>query len=80
VAQRDSISTEKRKIPPSLIGAVILFLAVIIFIFQNTDRVTIHFLWFERSARVWVAILVTSAVAIAAGELFSMYLRHRKSD
>ena len=80
MAEHDAITPKERGIPGALIGAVILAAAVLIFIFQNTNRVTIHFLWFTRDAQVWAALLVTSAVAIGAAELFAVYLRRRRNN
>jgi uncharacterized integral membrane protein len=80
VADRDDITPKERGVPGALIGAVVLAAVVLIFIFQNTNRITIHFLWFTRDAQVWAALLVTSAVAIGAAELFAVYLRHRRND
>ena len=67
------------RIHPALIGALLLALVVVIFIFQNTNRITIHFLWFTRDMQVWVALLLTSAIAIGAAELFAVYLRRRRN-
>jgi uncharacterized integral membrane protein len=80
VAQRDSKESEGRHVPPSLIGAVVLAAIIIIFVLQNTHRVPIHFLWFERDAQLWLMLLITAAISIGAAELFSMYLRHRREE
>ena len=63
---------------PALIGAVVLAVIVIVFVLQNTHRVPIHFLWFEWNGQLWLILLITSASAIAAAELFTVYLRHRR--
>jgi len=81
VADRDSITPRNRRsIPPALIGAVLLAAIVLIFIFQNNKEVTVHFLWFTRNMQVWVLLLLTSAIAIGAAELFSVYLRDRRNE
>jgi len=80
VASRDAIEPNERRIPPALIGAVVLAAVVLVFVFQNTHRVPVHFLWFEWDAQLWLMLLITSAVAIGAAELFSVYLRHRRAD
>jgi hypothetical protein len=49
-------------------------------VLQNTHRVPIHFLWFEWDAQLWLMLLITCASAIAAAELFSVYLRRRRGD
>ena len=78
MADRDELDRNERHVTGALIGAVILTAIVIIFVLQNTHRVPIHFLWFERDAQLWLMLLITSAVAIGAAELFTVYLRHRR--
>jgi uncharacterized integral membrane protein len=80
VANRDAVEPHQRRIPPALVGAVLLAAIVLIFVFQNTHRVPIHFLWFEKDAQLWLMLLITAAVAIASAELFSVYLRRRRED
>ena len=63
MANRDAIEPNARRVHPALIGAVVLAVIVIVFVLQNTHRVPVHFLWVE-----W----------IAAAELFTVYLRHRR--
>jgi uncharacterized integral membrane protein len=78
VANRDAIGGNAGRVPPALIGSVVLGAIVVIFIFQNTHRVPIRFLWFERDAQLWLMLLITAAISIAAAELFTAYLRHRR--
>ena len=78
MANRDVADSHERRLHAALIGAVVLALIVVIFVLQNTHRVPIHFLWFERDAQLWLMLLITSALAIAAAELFSVYLRRRR--
>ena len=80
MANRDAVDPHQRRLHPALIGAVVLAAIVIIFVLQNTHRVPIHFLWFEKDAQLWLMLLITSAVAIASAELFSVYLRHRREE
>jgi uncharacterized integral membrane protein len=80
VANPDAIEPRARRGSPALIGAVLLAAVILIFVFQNTHRVPIHFLWFERDAQLWLMLLITAAIAIGAAELFSVYLRHRRES
>jgi uncharacterized integral membrane protein len=63
---------------PAMLGAVVLALVAIAFIVQNTDRVEVHFLFFSKDAPLWLLLLVTSAVAIAAAEVAGWSLRRRR--
>jgi len=77
VADRDERELDRGP-RPQLVGALILALAVVVFIVQNRDDVTIHFLFWDKKTTVWPALLVTSVVAIVAAELFSHVLRRQR--
>ena len=78
MAERDDGAVEQRKVSPALIGGIVLALAAIDFVVQNRDRVTIHFLFFSFDARIWMALLITSVLAIVATELLSRVIRHNR--
>jgi uncharacterized integral membrane protein len=63
---------------PSLILGIVIALAAIDFIAQNRGKLDVHFLFFSFKASVWVALLITSALAIVAAELMSRHLRRRR--
>ena len=81
MAERDDGSAldEARRASPALIGGIVLALAAIDFVAQNRDRVTIHFLFFSFDARIWMALLITSVLAIVATELLSRVIRHNRN-
>jgi uncharacterized integral membrane protein len=79
MADRDEDKAlDERKLSPALIAGIVLALAAIDFVAQNRDRVTIHFLFFSWDARVWMALLITSALAIVAAELVSRHVRRSR--
>ena len=79
MAERDDRNAaEARQASPALIGGIVLALAAIDFVVQNRDRVTIHFLFFSFDARIWMALLITSVLAIVATELLSRVIRHNR--
>ena len=69
-----------RKASPQLVGAIVLALAVVDFVVQNRQRVEVHFLFFSFDARVWMALLITSVLAILAAEFFGHVLRKRRNN
>lgn len=69
-----------RKASPQLVGAIVLALAVVDFVAQNRQRVEVHFLFFSFDARVWMALLITSVLAILAAEFFGHVLRKRRNN
>ncbi|MEY2434461.1 MAG: hypothetical protein QOC92_4186 [Acidimicrobiaceae bacterium] len=79
MAERDeNKSLEQRGLSPGLIAGIVLALAAIDFVAQNRDRVTVHFLFFSFDARVWILLLITSALAIVAAELVSRHMRRNR--
>ncbi len=78
MAEGEVAQGQGRGIPPTLIGAVVLAAAVLAFVFQNTDKVKVNWLFFDVTAPLWVVLLVTSVAAIAAGELAGMAIRRAR--
>ncbi|MEY2450063.1 MAG: hypothetical protein QOH79_3539 [Acidimicrobiaceae bacterium] len=79
MADRDDRNTaDERSVSPALIGGIVLALAAIDFVVQNSDRITIHFLFFSFRASTWMALLITSLLAIVATELLSRVIRHNR--
>ena len=67
-----------RKFPPALIGGVVLAAGVLAFVFQNTQKVRVEWLFFDWDSRLWILLLVTAALSIAAGELVSIAIRRAR--
>jgi uncharacterized integral membrane protein len=79
MANKDEASSLDRSGPnPTLILGVVLAFAALDFIVQNRRPVDIDFLFFTFHARVWVALVITSVLAIVAAELMSHHLRRRR--
>jgi uncharacterized integral membrane protein len=56
----------------------VVLLAAIIFIAQNREKVTIHFLFIEVSARVWIGFLICLALGALLGALIGRWWRKRQ--
>ena len=69
-----------RRIQPALIAGIILALALLAFVLQNTDEVAVDWLFFSFEQPLWLLLLITSAIAIAGAELLSYAIRRRRSD
>lgn len=50
--------------PWSLIGLILVAIICGIFVFQNSDRTQVDFLFFSFNSRVWVAIAVAMALGV----------------
>jgi uncharacterized integral membrane protein len=65
---------------PAFVVGVVLALALLDFVLQNTNDVRVHFLFLSTDKPLWLLLLVTSALAIGASEVFSFVWRRRKND
>ena len=74
----DDNKSLERGLSPSLIAGIVVALAAIDFVAQNRNRITIHFLFLSFDARVWVALLITSVLAIVAAELVGRHVRRQR--
>jgi uncharacterized integral membrane protein len=64
---RDPSSESKgRSVSPHLVIGLVLVVALLIFIFQNTEEVEVDFLFFDFSSPLWLVLLI---VAILGGLL-----------
>jgi uncharacterized integral membrane protein len=70
-------SSGQRALHPAFIAGVVLALALLAFVVQNTDDVPITFLFWDTSKPLWLLLLITSALAIGASEVFGFVLRRR---
>ena len=65
-------------VSPTLIGLVVLAVASVIFIIQNSERPKITFLFFSVRTRLWVAIALAIALGVVLDRLFAIWWRRRK--
>ena len=59
-----------RPSPKLIIGAVIALFALV-FVFQNTDRKTVSFLWMDFNAPAWMWLLVIFLAGAVVGYTFA---------
>ena len=74
---KDASKAGKSPISPALITGIVIGLAALDFIVQNSDKVTIHFLFFSFHWRIWLALAITGVASIVAAELVGRHLRRR---
>lgn len=65
-------------VSPTLIGLVLLAVATVIFIVQNSDRSKVRFLFFTVTTRVWVGVLVAIALGVVLDRVFAVWWRRRR--
>lgn len=69
---------QRQGVSPTLIGFVVVAILTIIFIFQNSNRVEVHFLFLSPETRVWLAIAVAIALGVVLDRLFARWWRRRR--
>ena len=65
-------------VSPTLIGLVVLAIATVIFIVQNSDRSKVRFLFLTFTTRVWVGVAIALVLGAVLDRLFAMWWRRRK--
>lgn len=68
----------RQGLSPTLIGFVVVAIITIIFIFQNSEEVDVHFLFLSPTTRVWVAIAVAIGLGVVLDRLFAVWWRRRR--
>lgn len=77
--RRDDAAVSGRSGPsPSVIGAIVIAILAVIFVVQNREETLVTFLFWERRADVWVAILVALVLGILLGKLLDVLWRRRR--
>lgn len=64
----------------TLIGLAIVVAAGIAFFFQNGNSTSIHFLFFEKTAKTRWAIIVAVLLGIAIDRIFAIWWRRRRKQ
>lgn len=65
-------------VSPTLIGFIVLAVAAVVFIVQNSDRSKVRFLFFSVTTRVWVGVAIALVLGAVLDRLFAMWWRRRK--
>jgi uncharacterized integral membrane protein len=71
---------DAKAFPPWLIAVLVVAVVSILFISQNSTRVHVDFLFFDREARTWVVILIAMALGALLAELVRMGLKRRRGS
>ncbi|MGD9695233.1 MAG: lipopolysaccharide assembly protein LapA domain-containing protein [Thermoleophilia bacterium] len=69
-------TTERRALTPKHIALIVVGVLALIFIFQNTSRRTVSFLWIDMRAPMFLWLLITFVAGAIVGWLL-LHLRKR---
>jgi uncharacterized integral membrane protein len=72
-------SRQRRGLIIRLVTAAVLVILLVIFIVQNRASKTLHLLWAELSAPLWLLLLICAALGFLLGFLLAAYRRSRRS-
>jgi hypothetical protein len=76
--ERHPVTTTSSGPSPTLIGLAILIALGLAFFFQNGNSTSIHFLFFQKTAKTRWAIIFAVALGIAIDRIFEMWWRRRR--
>lgn len=62
----------------ALIAAIVLVVALVVFVAQNTDDTKVTWLFFDATQPLWVVLAITAVVGLVLGEVVGWLLRHRR--
>ncbi len=68
---------DKSGIPIWLIVAGVLLVLGAVFVLQNTENITMEFLWFELNLPLWVTLIIFFGLGFVLAEGWS-YMRRRR--
>ena len=68
---------EKPGLSPRMIGAGIAIVLAVIFVFENTTKVSIRFIIPKATVHVWAALLVSLALGVLIGYFGARYSRKK---
>jgi len=74
----EEFRSRDRGVSPTLIGFVLLAVAAVVFIVQNSEPSTVHFLFFTFTTRVWVGVVIALVLGAVLDRLFAVWWRRRR--
>ena len=69
---------KKLSIPPGLVAAVLVVVALIFFVVQNGDDVAFEWLVFDMTGPLWVVIVVAAVAGAVLSEVLGFLRRRRR--
>jgi uncharacterized integral membrane protein len=67
------------KVPPKLIVGIVLAVLALVFIFQNTEKREVNFLFWDISAPTWLWMLIVFAAGVVVGLLIPRFRNRGKT-
>lgn len=72
-------STGARSVSPRLVAFLVIAVVAAVFVLQNREPTTIHFLNLDVTTRVWLAIVIAIVLGALLDRLFLAWWRRRRN-
>ncbi|MBN99951.1 MAG: hypothetical protein CL438_04710 [Acidimicrobiaceae bacterium] len=79
-SQPSSAAERLKKIDPKYFGGVISLVVLLLFVFQNTEKTQVEFLWFDIAMPLFLLLVLTSVLASLIALLLQRLSRKRRSS
>ena len=79
-SQPSTAAERLKKIDPKYFGGVISLVVLLLFVFQNTEKTQVEFLWLDIAMPLFLLLLLTSVLACLVGFLIQRASRKRRSS
>ena len=79
-SQPSSAAERLKKIDPKHFGGVISLVVLLLFVFQNTEKTQVEFLWLDIAMPLFLLLVLTSVLASLIALLLQRLSRKRRSS
>jgi uncharacterized integral membrane protein len=79
-SQPSSADERLKKIDPKYFGGVISLVVLLLFVFQNTEKTQVEFLWLDIAMPLFLLLVLTSVLASLIALLLQRLSRKRRSS
>jgi uncharacterized integral membrane protein len=69
-----------RGFPLWLVGVIIVGAVSVLFVVRNRSRIKVDFVVFDRSARIWVVILISMLLGALLAETIRLAMKRRRAS
>ena len=79
-SQSSAAAERLKKIDPKYFGGVISLVVLLLFVFQNTEKTQVEFLWLDIAMPLFLLLVLTSVLASLIVLLLQRLSRKRRSS
>tara|TARA_Y100000741_G_scaffold184862_1_gene140481 strand:- start:131 stop:391 length:261 start_codon:yes stop_codon:yes gene_type:complete len=79
-SQPSTAAERLKKIDPKYFGGVVSLVVLLLFVFQNTEKTQVEFLWLDITMPLFLLLILTSGLASLIALLLQRLSRKRRSS